>query len=105
MARPLAFPAGEKVSVMLPILAGEMTVAEAARRAKASQQSVGNCKRLFLESGRAVLVAGKSSPPTREAQLRAEVADLTQALGETAIELGVWTKSVADLLGTARTSR
>jgi transposase len=34
---------------VLSILAGEVTVAEAARRAKVSEQSVGNWKRQFLE--------------------------------------------------------
>jgi transposase-like protein len=33
MARPPAFPAEEKVRIVLSILAGEVTVAEAARRA------------------------------------------------------------------------
>jgi transposase len=41
MARPLVFPAEEKVRIVLSILAGEITVAEAARRAKVSEQSVG----------------------------------------------------------------
>jgi transposase len=41
MARPPVFPAEEKVRIVLSILAGEMTVAEAARRAKVSEQSVG----------------------------------------------------------------
>ncbi len=65
----------------------------AARRAKVSEQSVGNWKRQFLESGRAGLVAGKSGPSTREQQLEAEVTELTQALGEAAVELRVWKKS------------
>ncbi len=65
----------------------------AARRAKVSQQSVENWKRQFLESGRAGLVAGKSGPSTREQQLEAEVTELTQALGEAAVELRVWKKS------------
>src|SRR3712207_3766683 len=82
MARPPVFPAEEKVRIVLSILAGEVTVAEAARRAKLSEQSVGNWKRQFLESGWAGLVAGKSGPSAREAQLQAEVAELTQALGE-----------------------
>ena len=92
MARPPVFPA-EKVRIVLSILAGEVTVAEAARRSKVSEQSVGNWKRQFLESDRAGLVAGKSRPSTREAQLQAEVAELTQALGEAAVELRVWKKS------------
>ncbi len=55
MARPLVFPAEEKVRIMLSILAGEMTVAEAARRAKVSEQSVGNWKHQFLEAGKSGL--------------------------------------------------
>src|ERR687898_3510512 len=90
MARPPVFPAEEKVRIVLLILAGEVTVAEAARRAKVSEQSVGDWKRQFLESGRAGLVAGKSGPSTREARLEAEVAELTQALGEAAVELRAW---------------
>jgi len=82
MARPPVFPAEEKVRVVLSILAGEMSVAEAARRSKVSEQSVGNWKRQFLQVGRTGLAAGESGPSTREAQLEAEVADLTQALGE-----------------------
>jgi transposase len=89
MARPAAHPPEEKVRIVLSILAGEVTVAEAARRAKVSEQSVGNWKRQFLESGRAGLASGKSGPSSREQQLEAEVADLTQALGEPAVELRV----------------
>ena len=90
---------------MLSILDGEVTVAEAARRAKVSEQSVANWKRQFLKSGRAGLVAGKSGPPTQEAQLEAEVAELTQARGEAAVELRVWKKSAEGRLGPSRTSR
>ena len=54
---------------MLSILAGEITVAEAARRAKVSEQSVRNWKRQFLEAGKSGLGAGKSGPSTREQQL------------------------------------
>lgn len=105
MARPVALPPEEKVRIVLSILAGEVTVAEAARRAKVSEQSVGNWKRQFLESGRAGLASGKSGPSSREQQLEAEVADLTQALGEAAVELRVWKKSAEGRLGPSRTSR
>jgi len=105
MARPPAFPAEEKTRIVLSILAGEMTVAEAARRAKVSEQSVGTWKRQFLEAGRTGLAAGKAGPSTREAQLEAEVADLTAALGEAAVEIRVWKKSAEGRLGPSRTSR
>src|SRR3954451_18309825 len=105
MARPPVFPAEEKVRIVLSILAGEVTVAEAARRAKVSEESVGNWKRQFLESGRAGLVAGRSGPSTREARLEAEAAERPQARGEAAVELRVWKKSAEGRLGPSRTSR
>ncbi|MBB5790853.1 helix-turn-helix domain-containing protein [Jiangella mangrovi] len=105
MARPSAVPAEEKVRIVLSILAGEVSVAEAARRAKVSEQSVGNWKRQFLEAGKTGLVAGRSGPSTREQQLEAEVADLTQALGEAHLEARVWKKSAEGRVGPSRTSR
>jgi transposase len=77
MARPPVLPADEKARIVLSILAGEITVVEAARRVKVSEQSIGTWKRQFLEAGRAGLAAGKSGLSTREQQLEAEVADLT----------------------------
>ena len=50
-------------------------------------------------------MAGKSGPSTREARLEAEAAELTQALGEAAVELRVWKKSAKGRLGPSRTSR
>ena len=105
MARPPVFPAEETARIVLSILAGEMTVAEAARRAKVSEQSVGNGKRQFLEAGKSGWAAGKTGPSTREQQLEAEVTELTQALGEAAVELRVWKKSAEGRLGPSRTSR
>jgi transposase len=52
MERPSVFPAEEKVRIMLSILAGQTTVAEAAQQAKLSEQPVGNWKREFLEPGK-----------------------------------------------------
>ena len=83
MSRPPVFPVEDKVRIVLSVLAGEVTVAEAARKAKVSEQSVGNWKRQFLEAGKLGLAAGGSSrPSSREEQLAAEVAELTSALGE-----------------------
>ena len=90
---------------MLSVIAGEMSIAEAARREKISEQSIGRWEAEFLEAGRTALVAGRSSPSTREEQLAAEVADLTQALGEAAVEIRVWRKSAEGRLGLSRTSR
>lgn len=105
MGRPTVLPVEEKVRVVLAVLAGEMTVAAAARQAKVSEQSIGNWKRQFIETGRAGVAAGSGKPSTREQQLEAEVADLTTALGEAAVELRVWKKSAEGRLGPSRTSR
>lgn len=85
MGRPPAIPVEKKIRIVLSVLAGEVSIAEAARRAKVSEQSIGRWKAEFLESGRTVLSAGRSGPSSREEQLEAEVADLTQALGEAAV--------------------
>ncbi|SDZ17827.1 hypothetical protein [Tessaracoccus flavus] len=59
----------------------------------------------FLEGGKAGIEAGKSKPTSREQQLEDEVAELTQALGEAAVEIRVWKKSAEGRLGPSRTSR
>lgn len=105
MGRPPVIPAEQKARIVMSVIAGELSVAEAARREKVSEQSIGRWKADFLEAGKTALAAGKFGPSTREQQLEAEVADLTQALGEAAIELRVWKKSAEGRLGPSRTSR
>lgn len=105
MGRPPSLPAPEKQRYILSILAGEITVAAAARQAKVSEQAMGTWKRQFLEAGAAGLAAGSAKSSTREQQLAAEVADLTTALGEAAVELRVWKKSAESRPGPTRTSR
>lgn len=105
MGRPPVIPADQKARIVMSVLAGEMTIAQAARSEKVSEQSIGRWKADFLEAGKTALAAGRSGPSTREQQLEAEVADLTQALGEAAVELRVWKKSAEGRLGPSRTSR
>ena len=105
MGRPPVVPAEKKIRIVMSILAGEVSIAEAARREKISETSIGRWKAEFLEAGKAALVAGRTGPSTREEQLEAEVADLTQALGEAAVEIRVWKKSAEGRLGPSRTSR
>jgi transposase len=66
MARPTALPMEEKVRIVLAVLAGELTVAQAARQSKVSEQSVSNWKRQFIETGRAGLAPGSGKPSSRE---------------------------------------
>ncbi len=105
MGRTPSIPVEQKTRIVLSVLAGEVSFAEAARREKVSEQSIGRWKADFLEAGKTALAAGRSGPSTREEQLEAEVAELTQALGEAAVDLRVWKKSAEGRLGPSRTSR
>jgi transposase len=102
MGRPPMIPPEKKTRIVLAILAGEMSIAEAARKEKVSEQSIGRWKAEFIEAGRTALVAGRSGPSSREEQLEAEVVELTQALGEAHVELRVWKKSAGGRLGPSR---
>jgi len=105
MGRPPVVPAEVKTRIVLAVLSGEVSIADAARKEKISETSISRWKAEFIEGGRTALTAGIGGPSTREAQLEAEVADLTQALGEAAVELRVWKKSAEGRLGPSRTSR
>jgi len=69
---PPVIPAEKKARIVLSVIAGELSVAEAARREKVSEQSVGRWRADFLEAGKTALAAGRSGPSTREEQLEAE---------------------------------
>ncbi len=105
MGRPPVIPSDKKIRIVPSILAGEISLPKAARREKVSEQSIGPWKAEFLEGGTTALVARKTGPSSREEQLEAEVAELTQALGEAAVEIRVWKKSAEGRLGPSRTSR
>jgi transposase len=106
VSRPPVFSPEVKIRIVLSVLAGEMTVAEAARRNKASETSVGKWKQQFLEAGRLGLaVGGSARPSSREEALELEVEELKTALGEAHVELRVWKKSAEGRLAPSRTSR
>jgi transposase len=105
MSRPPQFPVEVKIRIVLSVLAGETTVAEAARKNKTSETSVAKWKAQFLESGKAGLApGGPGRPSSREESLAAEIEELKAALGEAHVELRVWKKS-AERLAPSRTSR
>ena len=107
MARPPVFSVEDKFRLVLAVVSGEMTCAEAARQGKASEQSISIWKRQFLESDKAGLAnAGAASGPNaRERALAAENEELKAALGEAHVELRVWKKSAEGRLGPTRSSR
>lgn len=88
MARPSKFTLEKKQQIVLSVLRGEMSLAEAARRHAASETSVAKWRDLFVEGGVAALKNGsRVAVSGREAQLEHELGELTQALGEAHIEL------------------
>ena len=84
-------------------LEGDPVPAAAQRPARARDGSAGGGP--ADGAGRAGIEAGKSKLSSREQQLEAEVAELTTALGEAAVEIRVWKKSAEGRLGPSRTSR
>jgi transposase len=97
----------EKLQVVLSVLRGEMTQVEASRRLQMSQTTIAKWQKQFLEGARDSLARGDSSLPAaskREADLQAQLDELTQALGEAYVELRIWRKGGA-LYPATRTSR
>ena len=52
MARPVVISFEDKFRLVCSVISGEVSVAEAARRSRVSEQSIGNWKRQFLEGGK-----------------------------------------------------
>ena len=65
MGRPPSIPVEKKTRVVLSVLAGEMRIAEAARREKVSEQSIGRWKAEFLEAGKTAL-GGRQVRPLQQ---------------------------------------
>ena len=59
MGRPPTIPAETKTRIVLSVIAGELSVAEAARREKVSEQSIGRWKADFLEAGKTALAESR----------------------------------------------
>jgi len=96
MARPPSRAAEDKVRIVLAVLRGEITVAQAARREGVSQTAIANWRDQFLDGGQQAVVAGGPAKPTsREQQLAAENEQLAAALGEAHMELRLWRKGGA----------
>ena len=106
MARPALISVEDKFRVVCSVVSGELSVAEAARRSKVSEQSISNWKRQFLEGGKQGLAdGGRPGSNPQVLRLEAEIEDLKAALGEAHVELRVWKKSAEGRLGPTRSSR
>lgn len=95
--KPIRSPE-EKLSAVMAVLRGEMTQVEVARRLELSQTTISKWLKQFTESGLEGLRRGdnpKAASTRREAELEAQVEELTTALGEAYVELRVWRKGGA----------
>jgi transposase len=91
------FKAHEKQRIVLSVLRGECSVAEAARRNRCSETSVAKWRELFVQGGLGALEAGaRQGPSAREAQLERELEQVTSALGEAHVELRLLRRGGAD---------
>ena len=95
MGRGPVHPLDTKLKVVLSVQA------EASRRHGISETSIGKWREQFLVGGREGLAHGASAakPTGREAQLAAEVDDLTHALGEAHVELRALKRGGAASMG------
>ncbi|MEU0051430.1 helix-turn-helix domain-containing protein [Streptomyces sp. NPDC006184] len=96
MGRPPALPVDKKLGLVVRVMSGELTAAEAAREAGVSEQSVSNWRRQFIEGGRNGL-AGEGGKDTGEASRMAELAKenamLKATIGELYMELRKYGRS------------
>lgn len=88
MARPPALSAEVREDVVLRVLEGRETAAQAARRCAVSEQSVANWKRRFLEAGRLGLrgeVVVRDA--ARDEAVQAELSRLKETVADLYVEL------------------
>jgi transposase len=88
-------PIEQKVRVVLSVLAGEISMAEAARRHGVSNVVVAKWRDQFIAAGRAGLeekLSGPSGMSVTERRLRVEAEQLKLALAEATVQLRIWQK-------------
>jgi transposase len=94
-ARAKPIPLEQRTRIVLSVLAGEMTMAEAARRSGVSRETVAKWRDRFVAGGRDALqdkLSGPSSVSMEERRLRAEAEQLKLALAEATVQLRIWQK-------------
>jgi len=98
VGRPAKHSVDFKLRVVLGVLRGEMTSAEAARRHGVSETSIGKWKEQFIRAGRVGLApkaAGRGSG--EETRFAGQIDELTRALGEAHVELRLLRRAGAGL--------
>ena len=75
--------------IVLDVREGRLTVAAAAHLAGVDAKTICRWMVRFLDGGRAALVEGATEDASAESRHQAQLAALTQALGEAAAEISV----------------
>ncbi|MFF4505492.1 transposase [Streptomyces sp. NPDC001401] len=88
MSRPPVIPPDEKTKIVLALLSGQATVAEAAELANVSEQAIRNWKRQFIEGG-ARNMRGESvcGHVLKEVEMSQEIVDLKAAIADLYMQL------------------
>ncbi|MGV0816256.1 transposase, partial [Mycolicibacterium boenickei] len=99
-SRRTKVPAADKTRLVLAVLAGEMTCAEAARRCGVTTVTMTRWKHQFLEAGAERLEEVPSGPAGRagapeQRRLRQENQELKLALAEATVQLRIWQRGAA----------
>lgn len=99
-SRRTKIAAEEKARLVLAILAGELTCAEAARRCGVTPVTVTKWKHQFLEAGAERLQEVPSGPAgaagsPEQRRLRMENEQLKLALAEATVQLRIWQRGAA----------
>jgi transposase len=102
MPRPSVLPAEEKFRIVLAVLTGAVTLAEAARRSNVSEQTVSNWRRRFLAGGRAALAGPATSGPGPTAYPGVELTAEADELRDARIEVEVWRRAAGGVLPPVR---
>ena len=86
----------EQIQVVLAVLKGELSLAEAARRHGVSSATVGNWRDRFVDAGKAGMHRSLPGPDGGQSQterrLRHECEQLKLALAEATVQLRIWQK-------------
>jgi transposase len=89
----------EQIQVVLAVLKGELSLAEAARRHGVSSATVGNWRDRFVDAGKAGMDRSLPGPDGGQSQterrLRHECEQLKLALAEATVQLRIWQKGSA----------
>ncbi len=91
-------PVETRLQIVLAVMSGEITIAEAARRHGVSTESINRWRNRFVDAGKAAMEDGMPGGKGAgrgnfvERRQRAEIQELKLALAEATVQLRIWAK-------------